>query len=128
MGAGRPSTYSDKLAEEICHLLSEGMSLRTICEADNMPNRRTVMRWLDSNADFATKYARAREIGFDDQADKLAVDIEAEPDVARARLKLDYAKWYLSKLAPKRYGDKVALTGEEGGPVLFAIRDMIKDG
>ncbi len=30
-------------------------------------------------------------------------------DVPRARLEFDAARWYLSKLAPKRYGDATLL-------------------
>ena len=120
---GRHTDYTDELAEDICELLAEGQSLRSICADDAMPNRRTVMRWLDANPDFATKYARAREEGFDQRAEKIEVDIEAEEDVARARLKLDYAKWYLAKLAPKRYGEKLDLgvSGPNGGPIETAV-------
>lgn len=31
--------------------------------------------------------------------------------VQRSRLRVDTRKWYLSKVAPKRYGDKLAVTG-----------------
>jgi len=92
--------------------LASGESLRKICRSKGMPNRSTVMRWLDDRADFAAKYERARDIGLDERADKLEQDIAAEKDPQRARLVLDYGKWYLSKLAPKRYGDRLELAGE----------------
>ncbi len=40
----------------------------------------------------------------------------------RARLKVDVRKWYLSKLAPKRYGDRLnqVHTGPEGGAIRFS--------
>jgi hypothetical protein len=34
--------------------------------------------------------------------------------VARSKLRVDSRKWILSKLLPKIYGDKIALTGGEG--------------
>jgi hypothetical protein len=39
--------------------------------------------------------------------------------VARARLRIDARKWLASKLAPKKYGDKLAaeVSGPDGGPV-----------
>ena len=39
--------------------------------------------------------------------------------VAKQRLQVDTRKWLLSKLAPKKYGDKVqnVITGADGGPV-----------
>jgi len=57
---GRPSLYSDELAERICDLLSVGHSLRKICERKGMPERRTVLRWLAQHDEFRHQYARAR--------------------------------------------------------------------
>jgi hypothetical protein len=39
--------------------------------------------------------------------------------VDRSRLTVDSLKWYLCKLAPKKYGDKVAaeVSGPDGGPI-----------
>lgn len=39
--------------------------------------------------------------------------------VAKQRLQVDTRKWMLSKLAPKKYGERTAmeLTGANGGPV-----------
>lgn len=134
--AGRPSGYSDAVADKICLLLSEGKSLLTICKMDGMPGRSTVMRWLadDGHAGFRGKYARARE----EQADFYAAQIVeiADEDIAtvtrtdgdgneievsfdstavqRNRLRVDARKWYASKLAPKKYGDKIGIGQAEG--------------
>lgn len=112
-------------AENIMNLIIErlasGESLRSICLSDGMPNRSTVIRWLDENEDFATKYARAKDIGFDERAEKLAEDIEVEEDVQRAKLKFEYGRWYLSKLAPKRYGERLALAGDESAPLSISV-------
>lgn len=99
-------SYSPEIAERICEELASGLSLRTICADEALPNRRTVMRWMEDNPEFATKCARAREIGLDDRAEAMREEMTAEEDVQRARLIFDYGKWYLSKLAPKVYGDK----------------------
>lgn len=118
---GRPSKKTDALIDTILARLAAGDSLRRICRDEDMPARSNIMHWLDVDPDFAAKYARARDIGLDERADALAEDIEIESDVARARLKLDYGKWYLSKLAPKKYGERVATehSGPDGGPVKF---------
>jgi hypothetical protein len=43
--------------------------------------------------------------------------------VQRARLKVDTRKWLLSKLQPKKYGDKLDMNvaGKDGGPIQAAI-------
>jgi hypothetical protein len=46
---GRPSEYSDKIAEAICERLLNGESLRAICADPAMPARATVFRWLARN-------------------------------------------------------------------------------
>ena len=53
-------------------------------------------------------------------ADEVAT-AETSEAVNAARLRVDTRKWYLSKLAPKRYGDRaqVALTDAEGNATGF---------
>lgn len=112
---------AEKIMDLIIERLASGESLRSICLSDGMPNRSTVMRWLDDNEAFATKYARAKDIGFDERAEKLAEDIEVEEDVQRAKLKFEYGRWYLSKLAPKRYGERLALAGDDSSPLNITV-------
>jgi hypothetical protein len=123
---GRKSTYDPKVADEICQRLAEGQSLLEICSADGMPAESTVRAWaLDDVQGFHAKYVRAREI----QAHYLADEIlrisntpelgkkvkrteegteETEGDmIEHRRLKVDSRKWYLSKVLPKVYGDKL---------------------
>lgn len=109
--AGRPSDYTDELSQHICDLLIEGKSLRQICEADDMPHRRTVLRWLEAHGEFATRYARARESQGDLMDDKILETAEAStPATAAAdRVKIDAYKWRASKLVPKRYGEAVQM-------------------
>jgi hypothetical protein len=46
MPAGRPTDYTEALAEEICLRLAEGESLVSICREEGMPRRAAVFRWL----------------------------------------------------------------------------------
>jgi hypothetical protein len=124
---GRPSAFTQALADLICERLAAGESLRRICIDDNMPDKATVIRWKNSRDDFRDQYARARE----DQAELYADDIidiaddgsndwmirelgdgrtEAQiqhEHVTRSRLRIDSRKWMLSKLKPGTYGDKI---------------------
>lgn len=125
---GRPSKISAEIIDHICEKIADGMSLRAICEDDTMPHRITVMRWLDDNRDFATKYARARELQGDAMDEKiLSVADECTNENAQAaRVKIDAYKWRASKLAPKKYGDKVQqeISGPDGGPIETKTDDM----
>jgi hypothetical protein len=133
---GRPSTFTQEIADEICEQLIEGMSLRSICLSDEMPSAGTVCRWLAADADFREQYERAREAQADTLADEM-LDIaddgtndwmerkdsedqslgwrENGEAIGRSRLRLDTRKWIASKLKPKKYGDKLDV--EHGGKV-----------
>lgn len=121
---GRPSEFTQKIADAICERLIDGASLRTICDADDMPVRSTVRKWRDKHKEFDAQYTRARQIGLEALADDLlhladtiamgrtveegpkGTTIRTGDMIERARLKVDTRKWYLSKLAPKIYGDR----------------------
>lgn len=141
---GRPSTYSQEVADAICQRLMDGESLRTICKSDDMPGKSTVFRWLAENEAFRDQYAHAREEqadlyaeqiveiadeevtmvkrskhqpGASDDGDCGEVEVVFDPTaVARNRLRVDARKWYASKLAPKKYGEKVQIGGADDLP------------
>lgn len=131
----RPSKHTQKLADSICSQLADGKSLRSICAGKTMPSKSSVMRWLASNEQFRDQYARAREEQADvffeeiieiadeqctmvrsDKHDSRDEDGEGNTEVvfdatavARNRLRVDARKWAAAKLAPKKYGDRVAV-------------------
>jgi len=109
--AGRPSTFTQEVADAICDGLIDGKSLRTICLADDMPHRSTVLRWMDADETFATKCARARTMQADLMDDLILETADkCTPETAAAdRVKISAYQWRASKLAPKKYGDKLAL-------------------
>ncbi len=119
MPAGRPTDYSQELADSICAELAEGISLRTVCDPDSMPNKSTVFRWLRTQEGFSDQYARAKT----DSADALLEDMlhiadDDKEDVQRSRLRVDVRKWAASKLKPKKYGDKTIHSGDPDNPLL----------
>lgn len=89
-----------------------------------------VMRWAIQIDVFREQYAQARALGFDTIADEVIEIADTQPGttdngatdsgaVAHNRLRFDARRWYLAKLAPKKYGERTAmeLTGADGGPV-----------
>jgi len=140
-----PVRYSPQLAESICARLAEGESLNAICKDAGMPHESSVRGWvLDDHDGFATKYTRAREL----QAHKLAEEILQIADttelgvktvhkatgaettegdmIEHRRLRVDARKWYLSKVLPKVYGDKLQaeLTGKDGNPLAVLLGQL----
>lgn len=129
------SAYTLKIGDEICERLINGESLRKICSDECMPNTATVCRWLAKHEAFREQYARAREAQADTLADEILDiaddgrnDTYQDEDgndrtnhevIARSKLRVDARKWLASKLAAKKYGDKVQQehTGPDGAPI-----------
>lgn len=139
MPAGRPSDYTQELADLICEKLADGESMRKVCEAECMPAKRTIFNWLRTNEEFLHQYEKAKveaadkyaeeiiEIADDGRndyimrqnADGSEYEVVNTEHIQRSRLRVDARKWVSSKLKPKKYGDKVTteLTGKDGGPI-----------
>jgi len=114
---GRPSDYTDELAANICSRLASGEPLVRMCREEGMPSVVTVYRWLASNVDFRNMYARAREDQADTLADEIAEIADTEDDPNKARVRIDARKWVAAKLKPRKYGDKMALSGDPEQPI-----------
>lgn len=121
---GRPTIYSQELADEMCSQLSEGKSLRKVCEAADMPAKSTVFSWLRTNTEFLDQYTRAKEEAADSLIDEIielsdeastVIKGDDKSDSARVQakhLQIEARKWLASKLKPKRYGDKLDVTSD----------------
>jgi len=103
----RPSEYTEEVGDLICDEIISGGALYKLCERDDFPGERTVYQWIDRYPEFAQKYARARELQQDREADKIVVIADEATDANIARLQIDARKWRASKLAPKKYGEKL---------------------
>lgn len=145
MAAGRPSKYSEELVNEICRRISTGSDgLNKICEEKDMPSTVTVYGWLNNPKyiEFLNKYVRAREEQADLLADEIIqiadetskdtllikqhgvlTEVENKEWINRSRLRVDARKWKASKLAPKKYGDKVDITSA-GQPVKTYVIEL----
>ena len=115
--------YSEQLIDEIFHRVANGESLNAICADAHMPLRTAVHNWIRENKDGAyDKYARARELRAEFLADEtldIADSVMGAPMemVQAARLAVDTRRWAASKLAPRTYGDKIAVGGDDDRPI-----------
>ena len=140
---GRPSSFTQEVADIICERLADGESLRSICEADGMPSKATVFNWLlkPEHSGFFDQYTRARELQADSHVDEMP-DIADDSSndyitktnadgstyeqvnsehIQRSRLRIDTRKWIAERMRPKKYGAKVALTDPDGGPLVVQV-------
>jgi hypothetical protein len=117
-----------KIVNDICKRISEGESLRSVLRYKNMPVSDTLYKWLDADEEKALQYARACEERADYIFDEIIeiADTPVEGKVIETddngrtkekvgdmlghrKLQIDARKWMLSKMNPKKYGDKLDL-------------------
>lgn len=156
MAQGRKSGYSTAIADVICDRIIAGQTIREICRDPKMPDESTLYRWLPKHEAFREQYARAKELQMERYAEEIIEisddgtndwmerrsfggggrsDAAGEPEetvpnhehIARSKLRVDARKWLMSKLAPKKYGDKITqeVTGAEGAPLVPVINVSI---
>lgn len=119
--------YSIEVADRICKRIANGEALIAICRDDDMPSRICFQEWVLADKDgLAIKYARARDLQADHLAEEIleiaddarndwmakhgddAVGWELNGDhVRRSDLRINARKWYASKVAPKKFGERV---------------------
>jgi hypothetical protein len=135
---GRPTVFSQGLAQVICLRISNGESLRSIVKDEEMPAQSSVYEWLIAHPSFAEQYARAREDQADTLADEIIAIADEQPEVIAVidkktgaliehkldgaflqwqKNRIDARKWTAMKLKPKKYGDRVQVAGDAENPL-----------
>ena len=103
--------YSTALAERICAEIAKGKALVTICDTEPWaPGASAAFAWLVKHPEFAEMYAHARDVQQEFFSAQVISIADTEKDPAIARNRMDARKWYASKVAPKKWGDKVDIS------------------
>lgn len=122
MAGGRPTKYTEELAEYICNVVATNTGgIKSLCaKYDAMPDDTTISAWRWKYPEFSRCYALAKlkqaEIMVEELED-VASDVKRYHDsegneridsgsVAQQRLRCDNRKWMAAKLIPKLYGDQ----------------------
>lgn len=140
---GKP--IPDAVLDIVLSEIASGKSMVRVCEQEGMPNRTALLRRIAGDPDLQARYAFAMEVRADvyaeqtiDIADDGVNDTYVDGDgnkrtdtdvVARSKLRIAARQWYASKIAPKRYGDKLQQehTGANGGPIQMSFATVDAD-
>ncbi len=139
---GRPSKFSEDVADEILSRLAEGECLTDICKDEHMPTRGTVWYWTQSpeHANFSNAYTLARAAQLEALADEIiCIADDGRNDwmerhgkgegvgwefngeaVRRSHLRVESRKWLLSRLHAA-FRDRIETTHQAGG----SLADMV---
>lgn len=131
---------NDRKAEAINLVLEricDGESLRSILRnpnQDGLPAVSTFLGWVKEDESIQKQYARACDLRADSKFESIEQDYMEAPQrdpetgkidpawVQLQRLKIDAKKWELSKMMPKKYGDKIDIDHTSGGEKIEPTR------
>lgn len=119
---GQNNKMTTEMTDKVLQMLMEGKSATAIVEALGIVSS-TLVSWRERDALFEKAYSRAREVGFDAQADHLDIIAENTVDVQRARLMCDNVKWRLARVAPHKYGDRLDINVNSTVDIAAAIEE-----
>ena len=123
MGRLAPIWIDDEHMPKILNLISNGVLMIDIYRMEGMPSSFVINQWLQ-DPKWHHDYARARERMAHvvaETAIKEATENNTD-DPQRARLKFDARRWYVGKIAPRVYGDKVQHQVEVGESYVEALK------
>jgi len=119
----------DRIFSIIIDRVANGESVRNVLLERDMPSSSTFFNWVDEDQIKSKQYARSLELRAEEKFQSIESDYMEEPQrdptsgkidggwVQLQRLKIDAKKWELSKLHPKKYGDRLELDNKHSGSV-----------
>ena len=118
----KPTLYNGTIASKICGLVIEGFSLKKIGAMDRMPDTRTIHNWFHDHPEFREAYDDAKVLQMDTLGDRL-LDIPEETkfNIPEGVLLSNNIKFLMTKLAHRKYGDKVTIGGDKNEPIQINV-------
>jgi hypothetical protein len=119
-----------RISALVLHGMRDGLSALKSCAKAGV-NQSTFTGWLNDDPALAKEYARAREDLIELMAQEIldisdqdvGETLDGKRDwaaVQKHKLQVDTRRWLLSKLAPKKYGDKLELSGDAENPLVIS--------
>jgi len=93
--------------DNILFRMMNGEAITAICKEEDQPHYSVFMKWVQSDQDLFDSYARARAIQADYFFDQMVEIADHDPDINRAKMRVDARKWHTSKISPRKYGDRL---------------------
>lgn len=135
-----PKHPAHKRTPELEAAILETISTQRIGTAEackkNGTTQKTWFEWIDNDnkngGDLGERYARAKEAQHELMAKEiLSIADDREEDANSRRVRVDSRKWLLSKLMPKKYGDRLDLNAQIEVAPLVALNSrkrLVFDG
>jgi hypothetical protein len=119
----RPKTIEKTDIERIFDLISEGMSVREAVKKEGISNLH-FLRLISRDDELGKQYAKAMGMRADALFEEcLVLADEGTEDIQRDKLRIDTRKWVVSRMNPRKYGDKLETVLNGGDtPIGMALK------
>ena len=119
MPAGRPTDYTEELADDFCNRVASGRSVSSVCADMDMPVPDTIYRWKREKQQFSDKLSHAREDRLEAYGDRMLalgarVIDEGDLDPQRVNAAVNAIDKAAKLQAPKQ---RLEITGRDGGAI-----------
>lgn len=125
-----------EIVNEICLQVARGERTRVAIKKADI-SFDTFFRWIEDDEDKSKQYARACELRAESMADEILAIADSTKDdvitddngnpvtnhkvIQRDRLRVDTRKWLMSKMMPKKYGERQAIDHTTNGKEITPI-------
>ena len=119
---GRPKRLTEELKAEFLERVADKQSVAAIGRLEHFPDATNIHKELNRDPEFRHKY-EASKLSMAERFGEEIVEISdnEDGDTQRDRLRIDTRKWLMSKLLPKKYGDKLDVETTHKGAIKVTI-------
>lgn len=111
--------WTDDLVERLCEEIASGRGITEVSQESWCPSEPSIYRKMAKDEAFCAKINKARAAQQEYEADQCVkmADMATPEDWQVVKLRIWARQWRASKLAPKKYGEKLELAGNPDAPL-----------
>ena len=114
----KTQSRKERSIDDICKHIANGISLREIAQMEGI-SPGTLSEWIEADAERSARARASRILAarlWDDMATSVIDSATDSFELAKAKELAHHYRWRASKIAPRDYGDKVAIGGDSNAP------------
>ena len=121
-----PLEWTDEIVARLCAEVSGGRAIIEVAAESWCPSEASIYRHMAADDEFRARIDAARAAQQEHEADACVrmADEATTDDWQVVKLRIWARQWRASKLAPKRYGERVTHAGDADAPLTVQVVRM----
>ena len=115
--------WTDDLVARICLEVASGRGIAEVSQDDWCPSEPSIYRRMASDPEFADAIGKARASQQEREVEECVrmADAATPEDWQVVKLRIWARQWRASKLAPKKYGERLQVAGDPAAPLTVTV-------